>query len=227
MGASLRLMGQFTESLEIIEAGLTLFPNYRPLRAYHMFALHSAGFHQNAMLESLKLMLESLAPTKWDVYEDDIIAIVKEIRERVPSPDTSNLADWEFDEFWGEEVPPKADDAETDEPDDDSIIAPNDVSDDAPADETPTTEIASKGDIPIEEDNAEDESFEIQVKIVNRDDTKPKASPKKGRQFGKKPVKIDIHNVDEDQPPQPTDEESESDDDAPTSGKIDIPIDLD
>lgn len=238
MGASLRLMGQFAESLEIIEAGLSLFPNYRPLRAYHMFALYSAGFHQNAMVESLKLMLESLAPTKWDVYEDDIVAIVKEIHERVPAPDTSDLADWEFDEFWGEEgqdKPPEVDDVETDEPiadepDEANIIADNDgIDNTVTADDTPDTQAIDEGKIPVADDDDEDEPFDIQVKVVKKDKKKPKASKKDSQQFGKKPVKIDIHNMGDDEPAQPADTDPESDDDisSPSSGKIDIPIDFD
>jgi hypothetical protein len=242
MGASLRLMGQFAESLEIIEAGLRLFPNYRPLRAYHMFALYSAGLHQNAMVESLQLMLESLAPTKWDVYEDDIVAIVKQIHERVPAPDTSDLADWEFDEFWGEEgqdTPPEANGVEIDTPTDKlvddgstetNIITDNDGIDDTLAsDDTPDTQAIDKGKIPITDDDSEDESFDIPVKIVKKDKKKTKSPKKDNHQFGKKPVKIDIHNIEDDEPAQPADTEPESDDDdsSPSSGKIDIPIDFD
>jgi len=246
MGASLRLMGRFSESLQIIEEGLHQFPTYRPLRAYHMFALHSAGFHQNAMVESLKLMLESLAPTKWDVYEDEIVAIVKDIRDRVPPPDTTDLEDWEFDEFWGDEIKRKSDEdqIEIDAPEDtveaeaiDESPVEADTEDEVAEDETPEPEpIIIEGKIVIDDedetDDKGDESFDIQVKVVNKDTKKKKpsqSSKKDSKQFGKKPVKIDINAVDDDESPPPKPAKTEPDDDAPPpkTGKIDIPIDFD
>ena len=91
MGAALRLLGEFTESLAVIDEGLRRYPAHRPLRAYRMFALHDAGFHQNAMMESLELMVESLAPSKWDTFEEDIIRIVKELRGRISRPEDGEL----------------------------------------------------------------------------------------------------------------------------------------
>ena len=246
MGAVLRQMGQFTESLEVIEAGLRQFPSYRPLRAYHMFALHSAGFHQNAMVESLKLLLESLAPTKWDIYEESIVAIVKEIQERVPAPDTSDLEDWEFDEFWGDEshAPPSEAEldevVEDDEPDDtddipeETVIEASVMADDLIVDESPDSDetVVADGKIVIDDDDKEDESFEVQVKIINKDDKKKKASKsskKDSPQFGKKSIKIDINSTDEEQASPPKSTKKKADEDAPTAstGKIDIPIDFD
>jgi|GEM_PF-1026410 len=252
MGAVLRQMGQFAESLEIIEAGLQQFPKYRPLRAYHMFALHSAGFHQNAMIESFKLLLESLAPTKWDIYEEAIIAIVNEIEDRVPPPDTSNLEDWEFDEFWGEEgqnPPSETNEMEVDDPDDSvadvsvevTVMDEEVIIDEIPdpdetviVDQTPEIEedVIADGKIMVDADDKEDESFDIQVKVINKDDKKKKAnrsSKKDSQQFGKKPVKIDINTTDEDKPSPPKPTKKSTDEDAPPSptGKIDIPIDFD
>ena len=245
MGAVLRQMGQFTQSLEIIEAGLRQFPNYRPLRAYHMFALHSAGFHQNAMVESLKLLLESLSPTKWDIYENDIIAIVKEIRDRVPPPDTSDLEDWEFDEFWGDEAQSSSPEsqpesqeevADIDEPDDsaeeetvEASVMANIVIEETPeSDET----VVAEGKIVVDAEDQEEESFDIQVKVIKKDDKKKKTSKtskKESQQFGKKPVKIDINATDEDKPSPRASTKKTTDDDVPPaqSGKIDIPIDFD
>ena len=93
MGAALLLLDQFTESLAIIDEGLRRYPAYRPLRAYRMFALHRAGLHQDAMVESLELMIESLAPSKWDAFEADIVQMVKALRGRMP-----DLKDEELDE---------------------------------------------------------------------------------------------------------------------------------
>lgn len=256
MGATLRMLGEFTESLEIIDEGVSLFPDYRPLRAYRMFALHSAGFHQNAMIEALELMLGSLAPTKWDLYEDEILAIVEGIRSRIPTPDTEDLAEWEFDEFWSEdgkkvtpETKQEAEDADADDDvsvdelldeahtiiDGDADTPEEDATDDTP-DEQEAPPIV-EGKITVDADEDDDESFEIEVKIIDKKkDTKPKAkkSPKKTKdksQLGKKPVKIDIgHEDDEEEIPVVSDDDDTGADDdnaKPQSGKINIPIDFD
>ncbi len=249
MGASLRLLGQFTESLEIIEEGLSLYPDYRPLRAYRMFALHSSGHHQNAMLDALDLMLESLAPSKWDLYEDEILKIVESIRERVPEPNTDNLEEWVFDEYWTDEA--SKSDEKPDE-DDETVVLVDDVLDEATAitngedvelieeDPSPTAsvEVVSDGKIEIEDSDTEDEAFEVEVKVIKQDkpkQTKPAKTTRKDddNQFGKKPVKIDINSsTDADTPDvsvQVDEPETTSDDDKPAaaSGKINIPIDLD
>lgn len=253
MGATLRLLGQFAESLEIIDEGVTLFPQYRPLRAYRMFALHSAGFHQNAMIEALELMLESLAPTKWDLYEDDIIDIVNSIRERIPSPDTDDLAEWEFDEFWsedGKKVKPE-DEARAEASDEPEDVSVDDILDEANTivdgdDSTPEDETAeAQPEVPVQDgliqiesdDSDDDESFEIEVKVIDKKkDTPAKAKKstsksKKNKQLGKKPVKIDIKHEDEEEEVSvttDTDEDSTDDDNPPSpSGKINIPVDFD
>ena len=253
LGASLRLVGKFAESLEIVKEGISLFPEYRPLRAYYMFALHSAGFHQNAMLEALDLMLDSLAPSKWDLYEEEIIGIVGAIRERVPSPSADDLDDWEFDEFWTEEGQQVTPDIEAN---DSEEVSTKDVLDEANAivdtDDIDETDVSSdkasipkktskEDKIPIEDHDkeiADNNSFEIQVKVVDKKKPKPKSKKKSrstqkkdGQQFGKKPVKIDIGDTDEGDSSSlvQSDAESDSDDDTtpPPSGKINIPIDLD
>jgi len=241
MGASLRLLGQYSESLEIIEEGLALYPDYRPLRAYRMFALHSAGYHQNAMLDALELMLESLAPTKWDLYELEIADIVQAIRERVPPPDTDELEEWVFDEYWTEEgkkAKPDAEEADTDNVSVDAILdeaeAITNGEDVAPAEETPPA--VTKGKVQIEDVGIEeDEAFEVEVKVVDKKDKpKPKKKASKSKQsddqFGKKPVKIDINaKSDDDDETEDTEQTQNADDDssASTSGKINIPVDFD
>lgn len=83
MAATLLVLERSAESLAVIDEGLRLHPAYRPLRAYRMFALHQAGLHQAAMVESLELMVESLAPSKWDAFEEDIVQVVKAMRGRL------------------------------------------------------------------------------------------------------------------------------------------------
>ena len=83
MGAALRLLGESAESLAVIDEGLRRYPSYRPLRVYRMFALHDAGLYQQAMVESLELLVESLAPSKWDAFEESIVQAVKELRARL------------------------------------------------------------------------------------------------------------------------------------------------
>lgn len=253
LGATLRMLGQFTESLAIISEGLQLYPDYRPLRAYHMFALHSAGFHQNAMTEALELMLESLAPQKWDLYEDEIVNIVKDIRQRVPRPDTTDLADWEFDEFWSEDgetvTPEKSDDASEedgvtvddvlDEAHD--IIENGDSENDKPIeDDTSTAVNVTVEKVTVEDDDDSegdsDDSFEVEVKVIDKKASKSTSKSKKTSrrkskpkgQLGKKAVKIDIADGDEDENV-PVADTSDEDDNPPAqaSGKINIPIDLD
>lgn len=243
MGATLRMLGKFAESLDIIDEGVTLFPDYRPLRAYRMFALHSAGFHQNAMTDALELMLASLAPTKWDLYEDEIIDIVKDIRERIPEANTDDLDDWEFDEFWsedGKKVKAKADDNADEVSIDDVMDEANEIVKNGDAvdtptddDETPSTTTKATDDkqIQVDIETDDDTSFEVQVNVINdKPAAKPKSKKSENSQLGKKSVKIEIGQGDdnEDEPIKSQIDEQDSDDnDAPTSGKINIPIDLD
>ncbi len=80
LGATLLELGENAEARATIEEGLRLHPSYRPLRAWHIFALSSSGAHQQALLDAVELMLESLAPSRWDIFEDDIVAAVKQMR---------------------------------------------------------------------------------------------------------------------------------------------------
>lgn len=114
MGKALLLLDQFTESLAIIDEGLRKYPAYRPLRAYRMFALRRAGLHQQAMVESLELMVESLAPSKWDTFEEDIIQMVKTLRASISQPEDA--------EFEATETPA----AETSAPPPDQITVTDD-----------------------------------------------------------------------------------------------------
>lgn len=80
LGATLLSLGEYEESLTIIDEGLRLQPSYRPLRAWRIFAFNNSGSHQLALLDAVELMLESLAPSRWDVFEADIVAAVKQMR---------------------------------------------------------------------------------------------------------------------------------------------------
>lgn len=255
MGACLRLMGQFSESLEIIEEGLALYPDYRPLRAYRMFALHSSGYHQNAMLDALELMLESLAPTKWDLYENEIVGIVSSIRERIPEPNTDDLEEWVFDEYWTDESKKSTSNSD-DVSVNDGAVSVDAIIDEATAItngeeperveiveiEEPDADKPTDGKIQIEDDNdADDGEFEVEVKVIKSKKPQPKSKKPKfsiidyDEVFGDTPEKIDITEGDDEEndPPKATKEDksskTSSDDEpkAPPSGKINIPIDLD
>ena len=84
LGATLLDMGESAESLAIIEAGLRLYPSYRSLRAWRIFALQAGGEPQSALQDALELMLESLAPSRWDIFETEIKAVVKAMRVNLP-----------------------------------------------------------------------------------------------------------------------------------------------
>ncbi len=83
LGATLFQLEETEQALDIIEMGLGLHPSYRPLRAWRIFALEAAGKPEMAVLDALELMLESLAPSRWDVFEDDIKQIVRQMRARL------------------------------------------------------------------------------------------------------------------------------------------------
>ncbi len=83
LAATLHQLDENQEALEIAKAGLQLHPQYRPLRAWQIFALAATGAQQAAMLDALELMLESLAPSRWDIFEDDIKQVVRHMRARL------------------------------------------------------------------------------------------------------------------------------------------------
>lgn len=81
LGATLLATGENDQARETIEAGLRLHPSYRPLSAWRILCLSSGGAHELALLDALELMLESLAPSRWDIFEDDIVGAVRQMRE--------------------------------------------------------------------------------------------------------------------------------------------------
>ncbi len=91
LGATLLELGDSQQALTIIETGLSLHQSYRPLRFWRICAMSRGGADRLALLDALELLLESLAPSRWDVFEGDIQAAVKAMRaewagEATPSP---------------------------------------------------------------------------------------------------------------------------------------------
>ena len=84
LGASLMETGALDEALAIFDEGLRLHPSYRTLRAMRIFALSTAGETQAALVDAFELMLESLAPSRWDIFEDEIKAQVRAMRAELP-----------------------------------------------------------------------------------------------------------------------------------------------
>lgn len=80
LGAALLETRAVDRALTVLEAGLQAHPSYRPLRAWRIIALARADATQEALLQALELMLESLAPSRWDIFEEEIAAIVREMR---------------------------------------------------------------------------------------------------------------------------------------------------
>lgn len=89
LGATHYALREYDEALSILEEGLRLHPSYRPLRAYRIFALQAADRPGSALHDALELMLESLSPSRWDTFEDQIRQIVAELR---PESDDGALA---------------------------------------------------------------------------------------------------------------------------------------
>ena len=205
LGATLRIVGEHEESLAIIEEGLRLHPSYRPLRAWRIFALHSAGSTGRALLDALDLMLESLAPSRWDIFEDDIIANVNAMRASLQADSLDEAAE--------------AKDAAPAEPR--AGETPDSVSD-LPADLPAVPQ-------PIAVTEAADAAEDIEVAVTVR---KPKRkirknrklgkNKSKSRQLGKSAIRIDISSADDAPAADSADEEPPA-----PAGSLKIPIDLD
>ncbi len=192
-------LGDLAEALAIIEEGLCLHPGYRPLRAWRILTLQGSGAPQLALLDALELMLESLAPSRWDIFEADIIAAVKALRaslQDAPAPLAANASET------SRPAPP----AEAEEP-----AAVLDI---APPEKDPVTiEVAPK--------SAAEADFEVAVSVLQpaKKQKKPRQSARP--QLGRRAVRIDIHS-DADE------KKSEEDDEPPASAaNFKIPIDID
>lgn len=202
LGATLLEMGDSGESLAIIEDGLQLHPSYRSLRAWRIFALTQAGDPQAALLDALELMLESLAPSRWDIFEAEIKAVVKAMRASLPA----DGAVPELDKGEPEAAEGAADptDKSTERASEDAAVAQAeqiDVASDAPS--------ATETDVPVN-----------LVKPTRKKKSRRKKSSRP--QLGKKAVRIDISGK-SDAPAKKKD----GDDAAPAAGALKIPIDPD
>lgn len=227
LGAALYALQEYNEALSILDDGLQLHPSYRPLRAFRIFALHAAAMPGSALSDALELMLESLAPSRWDTFEDQIRQVVKAMRDRQDEAAAS-----------AEASERKSKEQTTDDNGSPLSAQPADdihsgqrvnLSDSAPDDERESEKdqrleshrenrIAVDAADPIEND------FELDVKVV-----KQKANARKNKQtrgasgqLGKKSVRITISDANDEAEPS-------SNDDAPpaATGKVQIPIDSD
>jgi len=208
LGATLLELGALGEAMAVIEAGLQRHPSYRSLRAWRVFAFVEAGSPQVALLDALELMLESLAPSRWDIFEDDIKAMVKAMRANQPARETDR-----------EEAEPETVEEETPaEPAEDSAHAeaPQETNEDAGA--------PKRDEIAVSLEAPDTPAVDVEVNLVAPAKKKKTASRKKRArpQLGKKAVRIDIAG-EADAPPPPADDDS----DASASGTVKIPIDLD
>ena len=207
LGATLLEMGEMAEALAIIAAGLRFHPSYRPLRAWRIFALAKAGSHSTALLDALELMLESLAPSRWDIFEADVKSLVKALRDDLPQQEA--LADGPA----LQSVPTAS-----------TSQSPATKTERAQADGSENASDSAKrpvNRIDVTSDAPKAAETDLAVNLVK---PKRKAGGKKktGAQMGKTAVRIDISGG-RDEPVRAADE----DDSSAADGGLKIPIDLD
>ncbi len=205
LGATLLSMGEVQEALTVIDEGLRLHPSYRALRVWRIFALNSNEADSMALLDALELMLESLAPSRWDIFEDDIVAMVKRMRaaQSVGSGQDATGSQ--------KESRPQAESPKTAAAEDAGALA----------EARRTVEISESADA----DQAADVEVDISVQVK-----KPKKKPRKRRrkqqskppQLGKKAVRIDISAAGDSAEDEPGD-----DDAPPPASGFKIPVDAD
>ena len=92
LGAALAELGEDDEALAVFNDGLAQHPSYRPLRAFRIYAHAKVGELDEALVDAMDLMLESLAPSRWDVFEDEIRALVDELRVDEPGSMAASAA---------------------------------------------------------------------------------------------------------------------------------------
>lgn len=210
MGATLLAMGEIGEARDTIEAGLRLHPSYRPLRAWRIFSLRRSGAQELALLDALELMLESLAPSRWDIFEEDIVAAVKQMRDDLsadesltPAAASQGLAASSAAELDAPETLAVTSAAIANEP------QPIKVSDEAEAVATDEVDVS----VTVVQPTAK------RPKRARR--TSRKKTRKQAPQLGKKAVRIDISSEGS-APKQPPD-----DDPPAQSSSLKIPLDPD
>ena len=227
LGAALYALQEYDEALSILDDGLRLHPSYRPLRAYRIFTLHAAEMPGSALHDALELMLESLAPSRWDTFEDQIRQIIKAMRDTHDEAGTASTASSAQADTQAVE------NEDTRAVEESTAGSESDLSGSAPAstsihatgaDKSPSADMIGESKITVDHADPIDDDFELDVKVV---ETMPKARKKRqtrsGRgQLGKKSVRIDISAEDEEGSSNPEDDAPP----APT-GKVQIPIDND
>jgi len=209
LGATTLEMGDSAEALTVIEEGLRLYPSYRSLRAWRIFALSTAGEPQSALQDALELMLESLAPSRWDIFEAEIKDQVRAMRASLTEQDAL----------------PKARSADREAS---SSAKQTDASAGNSASEPP--QAASDG-----EPSSQHSRIEVTSEALNATETdvtvnlvkpaknkKPRGKKKTRPQMGKKAVRIDISGEAE-----APEEEADEDDSSAAAGALKIPIDPD
>lgn len=206
---------EFEEALEVVEEGLRLHPSYRPLRAFRIFSQYGAGRSTMALLDALDLMLDSLAPSRWDIFEDDVKGLVSGLRQSMTDVD-QNHAEKE------------------------SVAADSEVAQDAAADtyidlgetqsgeeEASAADPAAPNRIDVTTASAEaEDDFELEVKVMSSASKpkKKKSRSRKGRQLRESKVRINISSSDEENSVPKADSDDDPDGD---SAKVNIPIDFD
>lgn len=209
LGATLLETGESADSLSVINEGLRLHPSYRSLRAWRIFALSAAGEPLSALQDALELMIESLAPSRWDIFEAEIKDQVKAMRadltEHDALPDAS-LAD--------EAAESSADHSEASA--ERAAINPRNAASDGEASSQPSR-------IEVTSDALDATETDVTVNLVKpAKKKKPRRNKRTRPQMGKKAVRIDISG-DTDAPSEKADE----DDSSAAAGALKIPIDPD
>ena len=209
LGATLLEMGNSAEGLSVIEEGLRLYPSYRSLRAWRIFSLSTAGEPQSALQDALELMLESLAPSRWDIFEAEIKEQVKAMR--------SNLT--------GHDALPKAGSADLEA----TSSAQQEEASEKP-EQTEKRDDATAGNaerqqsrIEVTSDALDATETDVSVNLVKRaKKKKPRRKRNPRPQMGKKAVRIDISGEAD-----ASQEDGDEGDNSTAAGAFKIPIDSD
>ncbi len=225
LGAALYALQEYDQALSILDEGLRLHPSYRPLRAYRIFALQAAEMTGSALHDALELMLESLAPSRWDTFEDQIRQIVKALR--APHDEAAIAADLPEKKAEAQALAQPAEGNQSRPPVHDSP-APPELAAKVEKEQVPETaadnKIAVEWSAPIEED------FELDLRVhKQRAKTRVNKNARGGRgQLGKKAVRINISDA-KDKNETASKDGANSVPSAPSnpSGKFQIPIDED
>ncbi len=207
LGVTLLTLGDIHDALTIIDEGLRLHPSYRPLRVWRILVLSGSGADHLALLDALELMLESLAPSRWDIFEDDIVAAVKQMRaehsteEKQQPPDTKQA--------YAHQAGDRGADARKPDNDSNARLAVE-ISEIEEADEPTTVTV-------------EEVAVTVKVKEPKKKPRKPRRKKQTKRsQLGKQAVRIDISGAGDAA-------EKKSDDDEPPApaSPLKIPVDAD